>query len=29
MPAKLEGKDQKAAEDFLRRVVQPNPRVKL
>jgi curved DNA-binding protein len=29
MPPKLEGKGRKAAEEFLRQVVQPNPRTKL
>jgi DnaJ-class molecular chaperone len=29
MPGKLEGRQQKAAEEFLRQVVQPNPRNKL
>jgi hypothetical protein len=28
MPGKLEGKQRKAAEEFLRGVVQPNPRSK-
>jgi molecular chaperone DnaJ len=29
LPGKLEGKQRKAAEDFLRQIVQPNPRAKL
>ena len=29
MPGKLEGRQRKAAEEFLRQIVQPNPRVKL
>jgi curved DNA-binding protein len=29
LPGKLEGRQRKAAEEFLRQIVQPNPRVKL
>ena len=29
MPGKLEGRQKAAAEEFLRQIVQPNPRAKL
>ena len=29
LPGKLEGRQRKAAEEFLRQIVQPNPRTKL
>jgi hypothetical protein len=28
MPGQLEGRQRKAAEEFLRQIVQPNPRIK-